>query len=83
MDDDGEVVTVAVDDDITLGAIVLLRERKETLGVSPIQALVSAAFKLKGVMARTDAYFLDPSTTAQEIFDPTQILLSYSNINSA
>ena len=41
-DDDGEVVTVAVDDDISILAQVLLREQK-LISISPVQAVVVAA----------------------------------------
>merc|ERR1711924_44593 len=78
-DDDGEVVTVAVDDDISIPAQVLLREQK-MISISPVQAAVVAACAKSGIKSRMDAYFLDPSTTAQEVYNPSQVLLSMSEI---
>mmetsp|Transcript_12867 Transcript_12867/g.25391 ORF Transcript_12867/g.25391 Transcript_12867/m.25391 type:complete len:397 (+) Transcript_12867:78-1268(+) len=87
-DDDGNVVTVAVDDDISLGAQFLLRERGDftqqstpLLG-SAVQALVLAAIESAGIVFRQDSYFLDPSTTKQDIYEPTQLLLSMSNLRA-
>jgi len=81
-DDYGEVVTIAIDDDISLGAQALLREGRSGLALngSVVTAITRAALKKVGVTAAIDAFFLDPSTTKQDVFDPSQLLLNLSNI---
>jgi hypothetical protein len=85
-DDDGSVVTIAIDDDVTLGAQVLLRE--ETTGKalflvdgSAVQSMIRSALKNAQLNFRLDSYFLDPSTTKQSIYNPTQLLVSVSNLS--
>ena len=81
IDDFGEVVTIAVDDDISLGAQALLREgRGLSLNGSVVTALTRASLKHFGVISSVDAFFLDPSTTKQDVYNPTQLLLNLSNI---
>ena len=82
-DDFGEVVTIAVDDDISLGAQSLLREGQGlSLNGSVVTALTRASLKRFGIDTAIDAFFLDPSTTKQDIYNPTQLLLNLSNIKS-
>ena len=82
-DDLGEVVTIAVDDDISLGAQSLLREGQGlSLNGSVVTALTRASLKHFGIESAIDAFFLDPSTTKQDIYNPTQLLLNLSNIKS-
>ena len=82
-DDFGEVVTIAVDDDISLGAQSLLREGQGlSLNGSVVTALTRASLKHFGIDTAIDAFFLDPSTTKQDIYNPTQLLLNLSNIRS-
>jgi len=84
VDDFGEVITIAVDDDISLGAQQLLREgRSLSLNGSVVTALTRASLKRFGITAAVDAFFLDPSTTKQDIYNPTQLLLNLSNIRQA
>lgn len=92
-DDDGSVVTVAVDDDVTLGAQFLLfqkwdnsftpQQKQSSLKGSGVQALVKAALESSGITCRMDAYFLDPSTTKQGEYEPTQLLISMRNLRGA
>ena len=87
-DDDGAVVTIAIDDDATIGAQVLLREQNQSrfsnfFAGSVVQALVRAALEdiVQLQTFRMDAFFLDPSTTQQSIYNPTQLLLSISSLS--
>lgn len=84
-DDYGEVVTIAVDDDISLGAQALLREGRGgvALNGSVVTAITRAALKRFGITVAVDAFFLDPSTTRQDVFDPSQLLLNLSNIKGS
>lgn len=83
-DDYGEVVTIAVDDDISLGAQSLLREGQGlSLNGSVVTALTRASLKHFGIDTAIDAFFLDPSTTKQDIYNPTQLLLNLSNIRAS
>ena len=71
-DDFGEVDTIAVDDDISLGAQSLLREGQGlSLNGSVVTALTRASLKHFGIDTAIDAFFLDPSTTKQDIYNPT------------
>jgi hypothetical protein len=79
-DDDGDVVTVAVDDDVTLPAQFLLREQGAALSGSAVLAVVRAALDTAGIACRTESFFLDPSTTKQSVYQPTQLLVSLSNL---
>ena len=79
-----EVVTIAVDDDISLGAQSLLREGQGlSLNGSVVTALTRASLKHFGIDTAIDAFFLDPSTTKQDIYNPTQLLLNLSNIRTS
>lgn len=83
-DNDFEVITLAVDDDITLGAQYLLREQGAPLAGSAVTALVEAVMDRAKVVYRLDSYFVDPTTTSrQETYEPTQLLLSFSDLRSA
>ena len=84
VDDFGEVITIAVDDDISLGAQALLREgRGLSLNGSVVTALTRASLKRFGITTAVDAFFLDPSTTKQDVYNPTQLLLNLSNIKQS
>ena len=84
VDDFGEVVTIAVDDDISLSAQALLREgRGLSLNGSVVTALTRASLKHFGITTAVDAFFLDPSTTKQDVYNPTQLLLNLSNIKQS
>jgi hypothetical protein len=79
-DDFGEVVTVAVDDDVTLPAQFLLREQGAPLAGSAVLAVVQAAVDRSGIACRIESFFLDPSSTKQSVYEPTQLLVSLSNL---
>ena len=79
-DDDGDVVSVAVDDDITLPAQFLLREQGSVLNGSAVLAVLRAALDKAGIGCHMDSYFLDPSTTKQSDYQPTQLLVSLSGL---
>jgi hypothetical protein len=80
-DDDWNVVTIAVDDDISIGGQMLARERQQPLGGSEVVALVRAALENQAKIAyKMDTFFIDPSTTRQELYNPTQLLISLSDL---
>lgn len=80
-DDYGEVVTIAVDDDISIGAQILSREQNQPVGGSAVVALVRHAMDERAKISYTlDTFFIDPSTTNQDLYSPTQLLVSLSNI---
>jgi hypothetical protein len=80
-DDDWNVVTVAVDDDISIGGQILGRERKQLLSGSVVTALVRSAMEDQAkILYKLDAFFIDPTTTRQELYNPTQLLLSLSDL---
>jgi hypothetical protein len=84
-DDYGEVVTIAIDDDISLGAQALLREGRNgiVLNGSVVTAITRAALNRFGVSVAVDAFFLDPSTTKQDVFNPSQLVLNLSGIKGS
>lgn len=82
-DDYGNVVTIAVDDDITIGAQMLIKEQQQQqpLSGSAVVALVRAAMDDRAKISyNMDTFFIDPTTTKQELYDPTQLLVSLSNL---
>jgi len=81
-DDYGEVVTIAVDDDVCLGAQILAREENSVLGGSPVVAMVRSALadRAKIPYAALDVFFIDPTTTKDELYNPTQLLVSVRNL---
>ena len=80
-DDDWNVVTIAVDDDISIGGQILARERQQPLGGSEVVALVRAALENQAKISyKMDTFFIDPTTTRQERYDPTQLLISLSDL---
>jgi hypothetical protein len=83
-DDYGNVVTIAVDDDASIGAQVLSREQNQPLGGSAVLALVRSAMDDRAKISyNIDTFFIDPSTTKQELYNPTQVLISLSNLGVA
>ena len=89
VDDFGEVVTIAVDDDISLGAQVLLREQQQKrysgttyFTGSAVIGIARASLLNVGIICGLDSFFLDPSTTKQDVYNPTQLLINLSNIRS-
>ena len=82
-DDDWNVVTVAVDDDSTIGGQILSRERGQPLDGSPVNAMVRAAMDDTAKVSssyKMDVFFIDPTTTKQELYNPTQLLISLSDL---
>lgn len=79
-DDYGSVVTIAVDDDISIGAQVFLREQGRLFSGSVVSAVAQSALDEAKIPFRIDSYFIDPSTTRQELYNPTQVLVSLSNL---
>mgnify|MGYP004106979035 FL=1 len=43
--------------------------------------MIRSALKNAQLNFRLDSYFLDPSTTKQSIYNPTQLLVSVSNLS--
>lgn len=87
-DDYGSVVTIAIDDDIAIGADMLLSELGLTNGISgggygPYQSMVRAALENSNLAFGMDSFYLDPSTTKQSVYNPTQLLLSVNNLRKA
>lgn len=81
-DDYGEVVTIAIDDDVCLGAQILAREERSVLVGSPVVAMVRSALedRAKIPYAALDVFFIDPTTTKNELYNPTQLLVSVRNL---
>ena len=84
-DDYGEVVTIAVDDDVCLGAQILVREEQSVLRGSPVVAMVRSALedRAKIPYVALDVFFIDPSTTKNELYNPTQLLVSVRNLGES
>jgi hypothetical protein len=78
-DDYGSVVTVALDDYAPIGAEILLSEQKN-LCEGPMQALVRALFDEARINCSLDTFYIDPSTTRQDDYNPTQLLLSLNGL---
>lgn len=79
-DDYGSVVTVALDDYASIGAEILLTEQ----GIpceGPIQALARALFDKVRINCRIDTFYIDPSTTSQKDYNPSQLLLSLNGLS--
>ena len=80
-DDDWNVVTVAVDDDISIGGQMLGRERNQPLSGSLVVALIRSAMESQAKISyKLDTFFIDPTTTKQDIYNPTQLLVSLSDL---
>lgn len=78
-DDYGSVVTVALDDYVPIGAEILLSEQNNSCE-GPMQALIRALFDKAGISCRLDTFYIDPSTTRQDDYNPTQLLLSLNGL---
>lgn len=80
-DDFWNVVTVAIDDDISLGGQILARESKLPLSGSVVVALLRSAMENQAKISyKMDTFFIDPTTTKQELYNPTQLLVSLSDL---
>lgn len=78
-DNYGSVVTIAIDDYVPLGTEMLLLEQNYNIG-GPAQALVRASMESTGIGYDLDSYYIDPSTTKQSVYNPTQLLISLNNL---
>ncbi|EJK59177.1 hypothetical protein THAOC_20635 [Thalassiosira oceanica] len=78
-DDYGSVVTVALDDYSPIGAEILLSE--QGLGEGPMQAVLRALLADAGIRGELSTFYIDPSTTRQEAYRPTQLLLSANSLS--
>jgi len=78
-DDYGSVVTVAIDDYIPIGAEMLLSEQNYRIA-GPGQALLRAVMNKANINYDLDTFYIDPSTTNQREYNPSQLLLSLSNL---
>ena len=78
-DDYGSVVTVALDDYSPIGAEILLSE--QGLGEGPMQAALRALMADAGIKGELSTFYIDPSTTRQEAYRPTQLLLSANSLS--
>jgi hypothetical protein len=80
-DDFWSVVTIAVDDDITIGGQILARASKLPLNGSAVVAVIRSAMEDKArIPYKMDTFFIDPTTTRQELYNPTQLLVSLSDL---
>jgi hypothetical protein len=80
-DDDWNVVTIAVDDDVCIGGQIIARERQQPLGGSVVVALVRAAMDNRAKISyKINTFFIDPTTTRQELYQPSQLLISLSDL---
>jgi len=79
-DDYGSVVTIALDDYSTIGAEILLSEQGIVTD-GPMQALAKALFDDAKISCRLDTFYIDPSTTSQENYNPSQLLLSFNSLS--
>ena len=80
-DDYWNVVTVAIDDDISIGGQILGRERNQPLSGSEVVALMRSAMESRAKISyKMDTFFIDPTTTRQEEYNPTQLLVSLSDL---
>ena len=79
-DDYGSVVTLAVDDDITIGSQLLLREQSITMSGSYVESMIRFVMEKAKIQYNLDSFFIDPSTTKQDEYNPSQVLFSLSNL---
>jgi hypothetical protein len=80
-DDDWNVVTIAIDDDICIGGQIIARERQQALGGSAVVAMVRAAMDNHAKISyKINTFFIDPTTTRQELYQPSQLLISLNDL---
>ncbi len=78
-DDYGSVVTVALDDYASIGVEILLSEQN-VMVEGPTQSLVRALFDKSRMNFGLDTFYIDPSTTRQDDYNPTQLLISLNGL---
>ena len=81
-DDYGSVVTVAIDDYVPIGAEMLLSEQNYSIA-GPASALIRSLMDKAKLNYSLEAFYLDPSTTKQSVYNPSQLLLSLSNLRQS
>lgn len=80
-DDNWNVVMIAVDDDVSIWGQILARERKQLLSGSAVEAIVRLAIDDNAkILYAFYSFFIDPTTTKQELYNTTQLLISLSNL---
>lgn len=111
-DDFGEVVTIAIDDDVGLSAQILAQEAQQNTAAgaasgtattasnsntknkkgrsngsiystgSPVVAMIRTAIEERAQIpyGALDVFYIDPSTTKNELYNPTQLLISIRNV---
>lgn len=79
-DDYGSVVTVALDDYVPIGAEILLSEQNFKCA-GPVQAVLRNLFDKARINFSLDTFYIDPSTTRQSDYNPTQLLLSLNGLS--
>lgn len=80
-DDYGSVVTVPLDNYAPIGVEILLSEQK-VMVEGPMQSLVRALFDGARINFGLDTFYIDPSTTRQDDYNPTQLLLSLNGLRN-
>ncbi len=78
-DDYGSVVTVALDDYASIGVEILLSEQNVVIE-GPTQSVVRALFDNARINFGLDTFYIDPSTTRQIDYNPTQLLISLNGL---
>mmetsp|Transcript_23932 Transcript_23932/g.50426 ORF Transcript_23932/g.50426 Transcript_23932/m.50426 type:complete len:417 (+) Transcript_23932:66-1316(+) len=79
-DDYGSVVTVAIDDYVPIGAEILLKEQNYSKCDGPLQSMIRYLFSEARIGYALNSFFIDPSTTRQSGYNPTQLLLSLNGL---
>jgi len=81
-DDYGSVVTVAIDDYVPINSELLLSEQNQNrIAGGPVQAMIRSL--MDRVMIDYDAldsFYIDPYTTKQDEYNPSQLLLSLNGL---
>lgn len=80
-DDYGSVVTVAIDDYVSISSEILLSEQGNKCE-GPVQALARYLFGAAGIDCSFNTFYIDPSTTRQVDYNPTQLLLSFNDLRA-
>jgi hypothetical protein len=68
-----------MDDYTAIGAEILLSEQK-LLCDGPVPALLRSLMDAARINFSVDTFYIDPSTTRQDDYNPTQLLLSLSGL---
>ena len=72
---------IAVDDDVLIWRQILAMERKQLLSGLAVEAIVRSAMDDNAkILYAFDSFFIDPTTTKQELYNTTQLLISLSDL---